>query len=132
MNITGLGSTPGLSPDESGFAYDGRGFVVFIGPAHGIVRHRGGLAALLFGIHPLHVESVAWVTERKDVLYAFFYMLALISWWSYITAGRRMSYVYSILFGALSVLAKPMALSLPLVLCLFDWLRQRPLKTNGH
>lgn len=87
-----------------------------------------GLAALLFGIHPLHVESVAWVTERKDVLYAFFYMLALISWWSYITAGRRMSYVYSILFGALSVLAKPMALSLPLVLCLFDWLRQRPLR----
>lgn len=94
----------------------------------GLSATGAGLAALLFGIHPLHVESVAWVTERKDVLYAFFYMLAIIFWWSYITDGRRMSYVYSVLFGALSVLAKPMALSLPLVLCLFDWLRQRPLR----
>ena len=42
------------------------------------------IAALLFGIHPTHVESVAWVTERKDVLYAFFYLAALHCYWSYI------------------------------------------------
>jgi len=43
-----------------------------------------GLAALLFGIHPIHVESVAWITARKDVLYALFYLSALISYLQYI------------------------------------------------
>lgn len=104
------------------------GLVFLLALRMGLPVIGAGLAALLFGVHPVHVESVAWVTERKDVLYAFFYMLALISYWAYLTDGRRTSYLYSILFGALSILAKPMALSLPLVLCLFDWLKQRPLR----
>ncbi len=85
------------------------------------------LAALLFGIHPMHVESVAWITERKDVLYAFFYMLALDSYLTYLQRGKGSSYLLTILFGLLSLLAKPMALSLPLILLVCDWLHDRKL-----
>ena len=85
------------------------------------------LAALLFGIHPMHVESVAWITERKDVLYAFFYMLALNSYLTYLQRGKGSSYLLTILFGLLSLLAKPMALSLPLILFVCDWLHDRKL-----
>ncbi len=79
------------------------------------------IASLVFGIHPMHVESVAWITERKDVLYASFYMLALIFYWSYLTDKRKTYYVVSLVCGFLSILAKPMALSLPLVLFVLDW-----------
>lgn len=79
------------------------------------------LAALFFGLHPMHVESVAWVTERKDVLYAFFYMLALVLYWNYLTGKSRVSYFGSLICGLLSILSKPMALSLPLVLFVLDW-----------
>jgi tetratricopeptide (TPR) repeat protein len=78
-------------------------------------------ASLFFGIHPMHVESVAWVTERKDVLYAVFYMLALIFYGRYLKSQRMNFYVVSLLCGFLSVLAKPMALSLPLMLLILDW-----------
>ncbi len=81
--------------------------------------------ALLFGIHPLHVESVAWITERKDVLCAFFYLLSLHAYWGYLQEGKKSSYYFSVLFGFLSVLAKPMAVSLPLIFLLLDWLYQR-------
>jgi protein O-mannosyl-transferase len=82
-------------------------------------------AALLFGVHPMRVESVVWVTERKDLLYTFFYLLALHQYWSYLAHRRLSSYGASMGFGILSLLAKPMALSLPLVLCLLDWFRGR-------
>ena len=82
-------------------------------------------AALLFGIHPMHVESVAWVTERKDVLYAFFYMMALCSYLHYLEEKKVGSYVLTIVLGVLSVLAKPMALSLPLIMFLCDWVKGR-------
>ena len=83
------------------------------------------IAALLFGIHPMHVESVAWVTERKDVLYGAFYMLSLICYWRYLTEKRKILFVMSLLCGFLSILAKPMALSLPFVLLLLDWFSGR-------
>ncbi|HOH85066.1 MAG TPA: hypothetical protein PLI16_10680, partial [Bacteroidales bacterium] len=53
------------------------------------------LVALLFGIHPMHVESVAWISERKDVLYTFFFMLSLIQYFYYVTkeASRRTHYI---------------------------------------
>ena len=81
--------------------------------------------ALLFGIHPMHVESVAWVTERKDVLYAFFYMMALCGYLRYLEKKKVGSYVLTIVFGVLSVLAKPMALSLPLIMFVCDWVKGR-------
>jgi protein O-mannosyl-transferase len=79
------------------------------------------LAALIFAIHPMRVESVVWVTERKDVLYAFFYLLALHQYWSYLKTLSINYYFATVLFGILSILAKPMALSLPLILLVFDW-----------
>jgi tetratricopeptide (TPR) repeat protein len=91
----------------------------------GLPMRAAFIAALLFGIHPMHVESVSWVTERKDVLYAFFYMIALCFYWRYLSSGKRMHYVAAVLFGICSMLSKPMALSLPLVLFLLDWLKQR-------
>ncbi len=82
-------------------------------------------AGLLFGIHPMHVESVAWVTERKDVLYAFFYMLSLFFYWKYLSRREIKPYVLTIVFGILSILSKPMALSLPLIFFVCDWLKKR-------
>lgn len=84
-----------------------------------------GAAALLFGIHPMHVESVAWVTERKDVLYSVFYLLALLGYWKYTKTQGKIFYFLSLAAGILSMLAKPMAVSLPLVLLLCDWFSGR-------
>ncbi|MCB9746841.1 MAG: tetratricopeptide repeat protein [Candidatus Omnitrophica bacterium] len=80
------------------------------------------VSACLFALHPAHVESVAWITERKDVLYAFFYLNAMIFYLKYQQHKRRRFYLLSLLAGFLSILAKPMALSLPLVLLSLDWL----------
>jgi protein O-mannosyl-transferase len=74
----------------------------------------------LFAAHPLHVESVAWVAERKDVLCAFFFLLAI---WAYISYIRRPDFSRYLLVAALFVLAlisKPMAVTLPAILFLLD------------
>ena len=78
------------------------------------------VGALLFGIHPMHVESVAWITGRKDVLYSIFYLLALLAYGKYIEKFALRDYAFALLFGVLSIFAKPMALSLPIVLILLD------------
>lgn len=77
--------------------------------------------ALLFGIHPAHVESVAWAAERKDMLYAFFYLAALTAYGS----GRRGIKTYSLSFALFicALLSKPMAITLPLALLLMDYLK---------
>jgi hypothetical protein len=71
------------------------------------------LLACFFALHPLRVESVAWVAERKDILCGFFYLLALILW---IDQRRR----YSFFFTILALLSKPMAVSLPVAFLLYD------------
>lgn len=80
--------------------------------------------ALLFGIHPVHVESVAWVAERKDVLCAFFFLLSIIFYIRHATLsnGHRFlsNYRLSLLFFALSLMSKPMAVTLPVVLLILD------------
>ncbi|MBU0630914.1 MAG: tetratricopeptide repeat protein [Candidatus Margulisbacteria bacterium] len=81
-------------------------------------------AALLWGVHPVHVESVAWATERKDVLFAFFYLAALICYLRYLQ-GRGGGLFKVLLAFLLALLAKPMALSLPFVLLLIDFYRGR-------
>ncbi len=83
------------------------------------------IAALLFGIHPLHVESVAWITERKDVLSGFLYMLALFYYSLFVEWHKKRLLVMATIFGILSMLAKPMAISLPLVFLLYDWFKGR-------
>jgi tetratricopeptide (TPR) repeat protein len=91
---------------------------------------RSALVALLFGIHPLHVESVAWVAERKDVLCAFFWFLTL---WTYIRYTERPSfgrYLLALFFFSLGLLSKPMIVTLPLVLLLLDIWPLRRLPTS--
>jgi len=76
--------------------------------------------AALFAIHPLHVESVAWIAERKDVLSTMFWWLAMIAYVGYVQQPRLWRYLAVCLMMALGLLAKPMLVTLPLVLLLFD------------
>ena len=81
---------------------------------------QSGFVAALFALHPLHVESVAWVAERKDVLSAFFWMLTM---WAYVDYAKRPSaarYIPCLVFFALGLMAKPMLVTLPFVLLLLD------------
>jgi Flp pilus assembly protein TadD len=78
-------------------------------------------AASLFAVHPLHVQSVAWIAERKDVLSTLFWMLA---WWGYVEYVRRpnlMRYLGTILLFAAGLAAKPMLVTFPFVLLLLDF-----------
>lgn len=91
-------------------------------------RWVGVITALLFGLHPMHVESVAWASERKDVLYTFFFVLSLLCYLRYIQQADWKRYAAVLLLFALSLLSKPAAVSLPLVLLLLDWYQGRSLR----
>jgi len=90
------------------------------------------ITALLFGIHPLRVESVAWVSERKDVLYTFFFMLAGIKYIDYFqkAESKIKNLILSILFIILSLLSKPAAVCFPGVVILIDWFCGRKFSTK--
>ena len=82
--------------------------------------------AALFAWHPLHVESVAWIAERKDVLSTFFALLALLSYTKFAKENCRRSFWFALLFFALGLMSKPMLVTLPFVLLLLDyWPLQR-------
>jgi Flp pilus assembly protein TadD len=87
--------------------------------------------AALFALHPLHVESVAWIAERKDVLSAFFWMLTM---WAYVGYVERPSVTRYLAVAALcacALMSKPMAVTLPFALLLFDvWPLERPLSVR--
>lgn len=85
------------------------------------------VAAALFALHPLRVESVAWISERKDVLSTFFWMLAVWAWARHLRRPRDAAfYLLSLFCFALGLMAKPMLVTLPLILLLFDyWPLQR-------
>jgi tetratricopeptide (TPR) repeat protein len=94
---------------------------------------RSAVVAALFAVHPLHVESVAWVTERKDVLSAFFGLLALFAYARYAETHSLGRYLAVMLAMALSLLAKPMLVTLPAVLLLLDyWPLQRWQPFSDH
>jgi hypothetical protein len=82
---------------------------------------RSCLVAALFALHPLHVESVAWVAERKDVLSAFFWMLTMGAYIFYAERPGWDRYLLTLFFFLLGLMAKPMLVSLPLVLLLIDY-----------
>jgi uncharacterized membrane protein YqjE len=87
---------------------------------------RSAFVAALFALHPLHVESVAWVAERKDVLSTFFWMLTMGLYVSYVAKPGLRRYLTLALCFALGLLAKPMLVTLPFVLLLLDyWPLQR-------
>jgi Tfp pilus assembly protein PilF len=77
--------------------------------------------AMLFAVHPLHVESVAWVAERKDVLSTFFWMLTMYVYSIYVVNQGIARYISVVVVFALGLLAKPMLVTLPFVLLLLDW-----------
>jgi protein O-mannosyl-transferase len=84
-------------------------------------KWRGALVAALFALHPLHVESVAWIAERKDVLSTLFWMLALLVYTDYAKTGRISRYFFALLLFGIGLMAKPMLVTLPFVLLLLDY-----------
>ncbi|MGQ0827852.1 MAG: tetratricopeptide repeat protein [Bacteroidota bacterium] len=85
------------------------------------------ITALLFAIHPMHVESVAWVAERKDVLYSFFYLSALCTYLVYLKKekGKWIWYTFIFLLFILGLLSKAMTVTLPIVLFAIDYFLDR-------
>ncbi len=78
------------------------------------------ITGLLFGIHPLRVESVVWVSERKDLLCGFFYISTLLWYLEYTEKHQKKYYLLTLFCFILALLSKPMAVSLPVVLILLD------------
>jgi protein O-mannosyl-transferase len=87
------------------------------------------VGALLFGIHPMRVESVAWATERKDVLFGLFFFAALIYYTSWIKAdtGKTKYYILMLIMAVLSCFSKVQAVALPLAMLCLDYWFKRPL-----
>lgn len=81
---------------------------------------RSAVAAFLFAIHPLRVESVAWVAERKDVLCGLFWVLTIWSYSAFAARPSRWRYALTLVLFCLGLMTKPMMVTLPLVLCLLD------------
>jgi len=90
----------------------------------------GVLAALIFALHPMHVESVAWIAERKDVLYTFFFLYSLIFYLRYAESGKQADYLVSIVFFCLSLLSKSAAVVLAPVLFVLDYFLQKKLNAR--
>ncbi|TAN43415.1 MAG: tetratricopeptide repeat protein [Nitrospirae bacterium] len=93
----------------------------------------GLFSGLFFGLHPIHVESVVWVSERKDVLCAFFFLLSMLAYLQYAYKAKQEPqvaiklwltnkyYLLTLGFFFMALLSKPMAVTLPVVLCILDW-----------
>jgi len=93
---------------------------------HVFRKMTGGLwqsafVAALFALHPLHVESVAWISERKDVLSTFFWMLTMWGYIRYVEQAKVTRYLLVVLFFTLGLMSKPMLVTLPFVLLLLDY-----------
>jgi protein O-mannosyl-transferase len=86
------------------------------------------VTSTLFGVHTLHVESVAWISERKDVLFTFFFLASLIFYLRYLKDDKNKFYWISLLLFILADLSKGMAVSLSLTLIAIDWLKGRSFK----
>ena len=94
---------------------------------------RSAFVSAVFAVHPLHVESVAWIAERKDVLSAFFFMLSLLAYLHYTRAPSIGRYLTVALAVALGLMSKPMLVTLPFVLLLLDYWpleRFKPKRSN--
>ncbi len=82
---------------------------------------QSSFVAALFALHPLHVESVAWISERKDVLSTLFWILAMAAYLRYVKTPKAGSYILTLTLFALGLMAKPMLVTLPFVLLLLDY-----------
>lgn len=84
----------------------------------------GFLAAAIFALHPVHVQSVAWISERKDVLSALFYLLTVLVWLRFVETRQWWRYGLAVVLFACAMLSKPIACTLPLVLLLVAWWKE--------
>ncbi len=82
---------------------------------------QSAFVAALFALHPLHVESVAWVSERKDVLSTFFWLLTMWAYVRFVSRPKIFNYLWIVVFFAFGLMAKPMLVTLPFVLLLLDY-----------
>src|SRR5438128_2728678 len=88
------------------------------------------LAGAIFALHPVQVESVAWISELKNLLMGFFFLLTLLAWIAYVDATskhRRVLYVAALVFYLLALFAKSTACTLPAALLLILWLKKKPI-----
>ena len=92
---------------------------------------RSAVVAALFAVHPLHVESVAWVAERKDTLSTLLFLLCLVAYTRYVMRQSRKAYVASVVALALGLMAKPMLVTTPFVLLLLDYWPFKRFETVG-
>ena len=84
------------------------------------------VTSLLFGIHPMHVESVAWISERKDVLYTFFFFSSMLAYLRYLNSDKNTGfYLLTLFLFILSILSKGQAVVLPVALLLVDYFSER-------
>ncbi|OGP15240.1 MAG: hypothetical protein A2054_00445 [Deltaproteobacteria bacterium GWA2_55_10] len=90
----------------------------------------GYFAALIFALHPVHVESVAWVTERKNVLSGFFYLLSLLAFLSFEKKEKAWAYAASLAFFFAALLSKTVACTLPVAIIIIRWLRDGRIDRN--
>ncbi len=92
-----------------------------------VLRHmtaglwQSAFVAALFALHPMHVESVAWISERKDMLSTFFWILTMAAYFSYVKKTNTARYILTLVLFAMGLMAKPMLVTLPLVLLLLDY-----------
>ena len=92
---------------------------------------RSAFVAAVFALHPLHVESVAWIAERKDVLSTLFWLLTMIAYVSYVRRPGISRYLLTVVVFALGLMAKPMLVTLPFVLLLLDYWPLERLQLRG-
>ncbi|MBA4150691.1 MAG: tetratricopeptide repeat protein [Verrucomicrobia bacterium] len=125
-----FGLNPGKHHLTSVFLHAGSAILLFL-----LLRKMTGsvwksvIVAAVFALHPLRVESVAWISERKDVLSGFFFMLTLYAYAHYAQKPEKIRYTLALVCFALGLMAKPMIVTLPFVLVLLDFwpLRRMPL-----
>jgi len=80
-----------------------------------------GFVALFFAIHPMHVEAVSWLSERKDLLFSLFYLIGLNTYVLYARKKQSKYFLITLVVFILSLLSKPLAISFPLFLVMIDW-----------
>ncbi|HUI90747.1 MAG TPA: tetratricopeptide repeat protein [Chitinivibrionales bacterium] len=84
-------------------------------------KWRCAFVSCLFALHPLHVESVAWISERKDLLCALFMLLSIWAYSDYVGTRKLPAYIRALIYFAFGLMAKPMLVTLPIVLLLLDF-----------
>ena len=99
-------------------------YAAFVASFATIGRARAWLVAAVFAVHPLHVESVAWVIERKDLLSGLFCLAAVLAWMRFVEQPNSRRYAGSLVLYAAAMLSKSIAITLPAALLIWHWWKQ--------